>query len=549
MRRLITSLVLCAILSLFPVISFADTVEIAIGDFFFNPPNVAINPGDTVIWTNEGSMTHTVTSGQDCTPDGEWDSGVLSPGESFSLVFEETGTFPYLCDVDLHCELFNMAGTIEVGSGGGIDDPIPAPIRKGIIAIKLKTVAEGLTAPNWGTFAPGDSDRLFVTDQDGILWAINLTSGEKSILLDVSDRLVPLGIFGPGTFDERGLLGVAFHPDYATNGLLYTYTSEPVNGTADFSTMPPGVLADHQSVITEWQVPNPADPLSVVDVNSARELLRIDQPQFNHNGGALNFGPDKMLHISLGDGGGADDVDGQDFLDTPMVGHGTGNGQDPSNVLGTILRIDPTGSNSSNGNYGIPEDNPFINQSGFVDEIFAYGFRNPFRFSFDKATGDLYVGDVGQNNIEEVDVVVSGGNYGWNLKEGTFCFDPNGNDPGFVFDCNIDPPGLIDPVAQYDHDEGTAVIGGFVYRGSAIPALRGRYVFGDFSKTGGDGRLFYLPGRDELVEFRLVGQDTLSQWLLGFGQDANGEIYVLGNTTGVPFEDTGVVLKIVPIRN
>jgi glucose/arabinose dehydrogenase/plastocyanin len=532
-----------AILFFFPMNSPAETVDITIGNFFFSPPTVTIKPGDTIRWTNQGSTVHTSTSGQNCTPDGLWNSGSLSPGASFSRVFDESGTFPYLCDVALHCELNGMKGTIVVQ----LVDPIIDPIPKGSIPVKLETVATGLTAPNWGTFAPGDSKRLFVTDQNGILWAINLSTGEKIIFLDVSNRLVDLGILGSGTFDERGLLGVTFHPHFATNGLLYTYTSEPVSGAADFSTMPVGIMADHQSVITEWQVSNPNEPTSVVDPNSARELMRIDQPQFNHNAGALNFGSDKMLYISLGDGGGADDVDGQDFLGTPIVGHGNGNGQDSSNVLGTILRINPLGSNSINGKYGIPVDNPFIGQAGFVDEIFAYGFRNPFRFSFDMSNGNLIVGDVGQNDIEEVDIVLPGGNYGWNLKEGSFCFDPNGNAPGIFFECDPGPSDLIDPVAQYDHDEGTAIIGGFVYRGNKIPALRGNYVFGDYEGPDGFGRLFYLTKQNRLVEFQLIGQADLGLNLLGFGQDVNGEIYVLGNTTGVPFGDTGVVLKMAPI--
>jgi glucose/arabinose dehydrogenase len=438
----------------------------------------------------------------------------------------------------------------------------------GGVPIKLETVADGLTAPNWGTFAPGDDERLFVTDQNGILWAIDLDTGNKSVFLDVSGRLVALGIGGPGTFDERGLLGVAFHPDYASNGLLYTYTSEPVDGPADFSTMPSGDTANHQSVIIEWQVPDPAGPASVVDPTSARELLRIDQPQFNHNGGALNFGFDRMLYISIGDGGGRDDEG---------VGHGTsGNGQDPSNPLGAILRIDPTGSDSANGQYGIPTDNPFVGQSGFMDEIFAYGFRNPFRFSFDMEKGDLYVGDVGQDDIEEVDVVVAGGNYGWNIKEGSFCFDPDGAGPGFAFDqdpCPNEPPGLIDPIAEYNtaddltnNEDGRAVVGGFVYRGSSIPPLVGRYVFGDFSRfteTGvnNDGSLFFLSKKDvvrkkqiknsKIKQFQIVDRDRLGLAVLGFGQDASGEVYVLGNETGVPFGTgpgfvipTGVVLRI-----
>ena len=460
------------------------------------------------------------------------------------------------------------------------------PIKPGGPPIRLETVATGLTAPNWGTVAPGDDHRLFVSDQDGKLWAIDLKTGDKSVFLDASDRLVALGIGGPGTFDERGLLGVAFHPDYASNGLLYTYTSEPVNGPADFSTMPSGETANHQSVIVEWQVANPTDPASVVVPSSARELLRIDEPQFNHDGGAVNFGFDQMLYISLGDGGGRDDEG---------VGHGVnGNGQDPSNPLGTILRIDPEGDNSANGQYGIPNDNPFVGQDDFVEEIFAYGFRNPFRFSFDMDKGDLYVGDVGQDDLEEVDVVVAGGNYGWNIKEGSFCFDPNGADPGFAFDqdpCPNEPPGLTDPIAQYNtaddlvnNRDGRAVVGGFVYRGSKIRSLFGRYVFGDFSRftesgVNNDGSLFFLDKKNvvrkdrfkkrlffhdkknverknrirksKIREFRLAGRDRLGLAVLGFGQDASGEVYVLANETGVPFGTgpnldipTGVVLKI-----
>jgi glucose/arabinose dehydrogenase len=418
-----------------------------------------------------------------------------------------------------------------------LEDPIPQPIRRGGVRVRLEPVATGLTAPNWGIPAPGDGERLFVTDQDGILWAINLTTGVRTVFLDVSARLVPLGAFGPGTFDERGLLGLAFHPDYATNGLLYTYTSEPVSGAADFSTMPQGTTANHQSVVAEWSVPDPGDPASVVDPSSRRELLRIDEPQFNHNAGALNFGPDGMLFIALGDGGQADDQG---------VGHSPeGNGQDTGNILGDILRIDPQGSNSANGEYGIPADNPFVGGPG-VDEIWASGFRNPFRFSFDSATGDLIAADVGQNDIEEIDVVTKGGNFGWRIKEGSFLFDPNGDEDGFVTARSPgSPAGLIDPIAEYDHDEGLAVVGGFVYHGDAIRALRTRYVFGEFSRPEGEeGRLFFLNASNRIREFRLVGQSSLGFFVDGFGQDANGELYVLGNTTGTPFEDTGVVMRI-----
>ena len=444
-------------------------------------------------------------------------------------------------------------------------------INEGGFSVRLEPVADGLIAPNWGTTAPGgDTGRMYVTDQPGILWAIDLATGDKTVFLDVSGRLVALGIAGPGTFDERGLLGVAFHPDYIVNGLLYTYTSQVARGKADFSTMPKGDDPNHHAVITEWQVRDPTDSDSVVDPRRARVLLRIAEPQFNHDGGAVNFGHDGMLYISLGDGGGADD-EGK--------GHGdNGNGQDPGNVLGAILRIDPLGSDSANRQYGIPADNPFVGVEGFLDEIYAYGFRNPYRFSVDSETGDIYVGDVGQNDIEEVDVVVSGGNYGWRLKEGSFFFDPDGTGPT----CNAPPRGcateddpgdlptnLIDPIAEYDtHTDGHSVIGGFVYRGSEIEQLAGRYVFGEFARRISFGfgvftgaRLFYLNKTDvvrnnvktsKIQEFKIVGQDSLELAILGFGQDADGELYVLANTTGVPFGagkdlsvPTGVVLKIV----
>ncbi len=428
-----------------------------------------------------------------------------------------------------------------------LDDPIPAPIPLGDLTVRLQPIATGLTAPNWGAAAPGVPGRLFVTDQVGTLWNVDLATGNKSVFLNVSSRLVPLGISGPNSFDERGLLGVAFHPNYASNGLLYTYTSEPATGIPDFTTMPTGTTPNHQTVIAEWQVPNPTNPNSVVDPNSRRELLRIDQPQFNHNAGALNFGPDGRLYIALGDGGGRDDRDDGVALGVPIVGHGCqGNGANPGTILGSLLRIDPRGNNSANGRYGIPQDNPFVGQMGYVEEIYAYGFRNPFRFSFDSQTGDLYVGDVGQNDIEEVNLVTAGGNYGWRHKEGSFYFLFNGNQPGYVTDRVLDvPAGLIDPIAEYDHDDGISVIGGFVYRGSALPALAGRYVFGEFARTfNNNGRLFYLDAGNEVREFQIAGAEALSVSVLGFGRDANGELYVLVNSTGTPFGTTGAVLRI-----
>jgi glucose/arabinose dehydrogenase len=442
-------------------------------------------------------------------------------------------------------------------------DPIPAPIEASDVTVALETVASGLVAPVAATFAPHRRDKLYVVDQTGPIWAVDLSDDDddgkgalprRILFADLSSRLVPLGLFGIH-YDERGLLGLAFHPHFKKNGLLYTFSSEPVKGQADFSTQPPGVPANCHSVVTEWRVFDPKDDDATVDPASARELMRIDKPQFNHNGGALAFGPDGMLYISIGDGGAADDQG---------VGHAPGgNGQSlaPGNLLGKILRIDPLGKNSANGRYGIPRDNPF--RGAGVDEVFAYGFRNPFRISFDRRTGDLYVADVGQNDIEEVDVVRAGGNYGWPIKEGTFLFDANGTAPGFVFaDSPGAPAGLADPIAEYDHaslvagvPEGIAAVGGFVYRGHEIRELRGHYVFGDYSRAFAQpqGRLLVLqPGRCGSVprcveELRIAGMPTLGWAVLGFGEDARGELYLLANRTGVVFDTTGAVLRITPV--
>jgi glucose/arabinose dehydrogenase len=463
--------------------------------------------------------------------------------------------------------------TLNTVSAEQLIDPIPKKIPQGGVTISLENIASGLVAPNWGASAPGQPNRLFVVDQPGALWAIDLTNNSKSVFLDVSSLLVSnLAAVIPGLkFDERGFLGVAFHPNYATNGLFYTFTTENKGNEAgilaDFSTLPLGVDPDSQTVIREWHVVNPTNPNSLPGVAS-RVLLRIDKPQFNHNGGAINFGPDGLLYIAIGDGGAADDQG---------PGHSAiGNGQDPAldNALGKILRINPDpsasgGTLSANGQYRIPSTNPFSGRSGYVQEIFAYGFRNPFRFSFDSADGALYTGDVGQNDIEEVDVVLPGGNYGWPIKEGSFCFDDNDTRNGFVTDdAACGPLGLIDPVAEYDHDnragsppppEGISVIGGFVYRGNQIGPLRGRYVFGDYSRSffTPDGRLFFLVHRNlvaankrirnsRIAELKIDGLDKLGLYVLGFGQDANGELYVMANSTGVPDGATGVVLKIAP---
>ncbi len=424
------------------------------------------------------------------------------------------------------------------------------PIPRGEIAIGLEPIATGLGAPNWLTTAGDGTNRLFVVEQAGTIRVIENGLLLPQPFLDISSRLMNSG-FNPGNpNDERGFLGLAFHPGFANPtspgfGKFYTYTSESAaGGTPDFP-VPFGGGTNHHSVIAEWQV-----NAGVVDPTSRREILRIGQPQANHNGGALVFGPDGFLYISLGDGGGANDVG---------AGHNPtiGNGQDITNILGDIVRIDPinpsltpgsTNPISANEQYRIPADNPFVGPTEGADEIFAFGFRNPFRMSFDSLTGELFVGDVGQGSVEEIDRVVLGGNYGWATKEGSFLFNrANGT---ISPDLNPDP-NLLNPVFEYTNRfqgqiiEGIAVIGGFVYRGSEIPELFGRYVFGDLLRpASGSGRLFYGDlETGEIKEFILL--NPLGFRLLGFGEDDNGELYVLASN-GAPNGTAGVVLQIVP---
>jgi glucose/arabinose dehydrogenase len=413
---------------------------------------------------------------------------------------------------------------------------VPSQVSSGP-TVGLDLVAEGLTAPLWLKESPDGTGRLFVVDQVGAVRIIHPDGAlDPEPFLDVADRMVTL----MAEFDERGLLGLAFHPDYGSNGLFYVYYSAPLRPGA-----PSGW--NHTSHISEFRVSSDGDR---ADADSERIVLQVDQPQFNHNGGALSFGPDGFLYISLGDGGGANDVG---------VGHtpGLGNGQDATNLLGAILRIDVDGA----APYGIPRDNPFIGTEA-RDEIYAYGLRNPYRFSFDMGGARaLLAADVGQHLWEEVNVIERGGNYGWNVKEGTHCFDPASPfespaecpDVGPLFG---DP--LIDPVIEYANSRtqpdglGIAVIGGFVYRGRTLPQLGGRYVFGDWS-TGfavPDGRLFVSrPARRGLwhiQELSVAGRadGRLGHYVLGFGQDRSGEVYVLTTDNTGPTGDTGRVYRL-----
>jgi glucose/arabinose dehydrogenase len=501
-----------------------------------------------VDWADDGSGTVTFT---------------LTP--SLHEAMMDSGRVPgYRCGV----HIFSMRGDFNVlpaaeaepepkPGPGPIGDPIPEPIEKGEIAIELEPIASGLVAPVYLTHAGDGTDRLFVLDQPGYIWVIENGNLLETPFLDMTERVYMPGFFGSqdaDDFDERGLLGLAFHPRFAdpeSPGYrkIYTYSSESAGSVADFTTvpLPAGEVFDHQSVVAEWTV-EAANP-NVIDKSTRREIMRIDEPQFNHNGGMLAFGRDGYMYIAVGDGGAANDS---------ANGHGdTGNGQNINTVHGSILRIDPIDPLSTpesrdlpsgNGSYRVPVSNPFVGEYG-LDEIFAYGFRNPWRFSFHPSTDTLTVADVGQNMIEEVDLVRSGENHGWNLKEGSFRFDPV---DGTVSDDRSGlPAGLIEPVVEYDHDEGISITGGFVYHGSAIPELTGKYVFGDFSSSffAPDGRLFYADLGTGLINELKTGMDDrdLGLYVKAFGQDAAGELYLLAGTNLGPFGSDGVVLKIVDL--
>lgn len=417
-------------------------------------------------------------------------------------------------------------------------------------AVGLEQVAQGLTSPVALVEPPDGSGRLFIVDQIGL---IRIVASDGTLVaepfLDLRDRMVSL----MAAFDERGLLGLAFHPAYATNGRFFVYYSAPLREGA-----PEGY--DHTSHVSEFVVSS--EDANEADPQSEQILLQVDQPQFNHNAGTLAFGPDDgNLYISLGDGGGANDV-GLGHVEDWYADNGGGNGQDvEANLLGNILRIDV----DSGDPYGIPADNPFVGRDG-LDEIWAYGFRNPYRFSFDIGGSHMMlVGDAGQELWEEVSVATKGGNFGWNVKEGTHCFDAE--DPhespaecpdtvGAGHPDEGEP--LIDPVIEYpNHHQpdglGAAVVGGFVYRGSELPQFRGRYIFGDWSREFAtpDGSLFAAMPRKEglwkMQQLRIESDPDgrLGQYVLGFGQDAAGEVYVLTTEMTGPTGSTGQVLKLV----
>ncbi|NQW99714.1 PQQ-dependent sugar dehydrogenase [bacterium] len=447
-----------------------------------------------------------------------------------------------------------LVGTLVLTSPLWGQQNVLPNIPKGTISLHLTAVASGLSAPDYAIHAPGDATRLFVLEQRGLVRIVKNGTLLGTPALDLS-ALISTSLNPTNAIDERGLLGLAFHPEFNTPAsagfhTLYTYNSQLID-TAPTYPAPNGVSQDYKNVINEWKL-SAVNP-DLIDPLSRREVISFGKLAKNHNGGTLAFGPDGYLYLGLGDGGNANDA-GLSHLEPG------GNAQNLGTPLGKMLRIDPLAPGltpgspnpaSANGQYRIPAGNPF-QAVGQVPEIFAYGFRNPYRFSFDKLNGELIVADVGQNNVEEIDRVTLGGNYGWPIKEGDFLFNrTNGTvgarSPGL-------PAGLIDPIAgslgtlEYDHGDGISITGGFVYRGSRIPELSGKYVFGDLAIRNGpraDGRLFYADLATGLIlEFLLpqFAAGILPNGLTvhGFGEDANGELYAL--VTNTPPNGTGGII-------
>ena len=337
--------------------------------------------------------------------------------------------------------------------------------------------------------APDGSERWFVTEQSGriLVFEDREDAAEATLFLDIRDRVNAGG-------NEEGLLGLAFAPDFASTGAFY------VNYTAQ---------GPRRTVVSRFVAP---PPRTAADAASESIILEVAQPFSNHNGGQTAFGPDGFLYVSLGDGGSRLD---------PM-----NNGQNAGVLLGKLLRIDVAGASPGRA-YRVPSDNPFVGQGGAREEIWALGLRNPWRFSWDAATGDLWLADVGQNAREEIDLIVKGGNYGWRIREGSqWLAGPN---------AQCDRTGLIDPVFDYATGANCSVTGGFVYRGATITALQGAYVYGDYCS----GRIWALryDGDEVTVQAELIDGDVR---ISSFAAGRDGELYALEHA------GQGRIFRLVP---
>jgi glucose/arabinose dehydrogenase len=423
----------------------------------------------------------------------------------------------------------------QAGSGGGME-PVPVPPGEGLAPncaapegdvpdVALELVAGGVTDPLYVTGVPGDDSRLMILQKNGVVRVVVDGVLQEAPFLDISAQVENAG--------ERGALGLAFHPQYATNGLFYVHFSSNASD---------GLPRVGDTVVAEFQVD--ADNRSLATAASRRLVLTIAQPQSNHNGGQLTFGPDGMLYLGFGDGGGGNDGVGGNAANA--VGHAAnGNGQSLQTLLGKILRIDPM-DRAVNDAYGVPTGN-LADATGqqALPEIWAYGLRNPWRFSFDACNGDLYIGDVGQNALEEIDYIAAaadtrsigaGLNFGWRIMEGTNCGP-------VAAECTEQTrAGLVLPVDTYGRDVGRSVTGGYVYRGSRVPGLVGQYIYADYAIK----RVFrfrmengQVADRVEITNQIVAPGGGAVEGIASFGVDNGGELYIAS------FAPAGAVYRIV----
>lgn len=419
------------------------------------------------------------------------------------------------------------------GGGDGVAEEQALPLEPACgaaaadpAALKLTPLVTGLDLPTYVTAAPGDGQRLFVLEQRGSIRIVRGTELEAAPWASLADRVFTT----LPDYSEYGLLGMAFHPDFAQNGRVFIHYSSVA--------VPAAGIGEGAGVISEFSLGS----TGALDPASERRLLVVEQPEGNHNGGMLAFGPrDGLLYIGLGDGGGQGDP--------------RSNGQNLGTWLGKMLRIDVDGAAGS-APYAIPPGN--MAGEGVLPEIWSYGLRNPWRFSFDACSGELYIGDVGQNLFEEIDVeppATGGRNYGWSVQEGSSCFndapdEPPGPRPSFTAPLDAcDPSGITPPVADYNRLWGCSLTGGYVYRGQAIPSLRGAYLYADYC-TGNIGSLRVEGGA--LLEQLDITTDLNPDGLISFssfGTDNAGEIYVLSHS-GEAFPafagNAGVLYRVDP---
>ena len=504
-------------------------------------PTLNLEAGTTyrVVWENLDGMGHNFALLDSAGETLERTEILSEEGETQVLEFTAREAIAeYICEPHSG----SMRGAIAFG-GSGTETATETPDSgDGSVpsrpTIALDTVADGFKVPTDFAAPPGD-DRRFVVDLPGQVYTVESGGGRGEPFFAVSGRLSELT-------GERGLLGIAFHPAFDENRRFFLRYSAPLAADA-----PEGF--SHTEVLAEFRATE--DASGVVE-GSERVLLTVDEPTKYHNGGALAFGPDGYLYASYGDGGGSRDT-GLGHTTDWYEGNTGGNGQDVSeNLLGSILRIDVDGEGEDRP-YGIPEDNPLVGEAG-LDEQYAWGFRNPWRMGF--SNGELYVADVGQSRFEEVDRVVKGGNYGWNVREGSHCYSTA--NPGKIpAECpDSTPPSvrggepLRDPVIEYSHSRdgepvGLSVIGGYVYEGDAIPDLQGKYVFGDYSQAGNpQGSLFAATpdetGQWDFTKLTIAGapDGELGGYLIDVGRDDAGELYALTSAGDLG----GAVHKLVP---